>query len=74
MATFLLLPLLLSAVQKFAAALEAAVEHDAATYKIEGQIIFPESFTTQNDKLSPSRVLVNYDFKHVAFVRLVTIE
>ncbi|KAL4001898.1 hypothetical protein ACH3XW_1255 [Acanthocheilonema viteae] len=63
------LPLLLCMVQELAATLEAKVEHAAATYKIEGQVIFPESFAAENGKLSPSRVLVNYDFKHVAFVR-----
>uniref|UniRef100_A0AAF5PQS9 ER membrane protein complex subunit 7 beta-sandwich domain-containing protein n=2 Tax=Wuchereria bancrofti TaxID=6293 RepID=A0AAF5PQS9_WUCBA len=69
MTRFLLLPLFLSVLQELVAALESTVEDVAATYKIEGQIIFPESFTAGNDKLSPSRVLVNYDFKHVAFVR-----
>uniref|UniRef100_A0A0R3RHE1 DUF2012 domain-containing protein n=1 Tax=Elaeophora elaphi TaxID=1147741 RepID=A0A0R3RHE1_9BILA len=68
MPTFLLLPLLLFAMQELAVAVEAEVEHVAATYKIEGQIIFPESYSTHG-KLGPSRVLVNYDFKHVAFVR-----
>ncbi|KAM3727163.1 ER membrane protein complex subunit [Dirofilaria immitis] len=69
MAVFLLLTLLLSVVQELAATLEEAVEHAAMTYKIEGQIIFPESFAPPNGKLSPSRILVNYDFKHIAFVR-----
>lgn len=74
MSVFLLLPLFLSAVRELAAELEAAVEDVAATYQIKGQIIFPESFTTQNGKPSPSRVLVNYDFKYIAFVRLVIIK
>ncbi|KAK6100977.1 hypothetical protein QQG55_2800 [Brugia pahangi] len=68
MTRFLLLPLFLSVLQKLSA-LESAVDDVAATYKIEGQVIFPESFTAENGKLSPSRVLVNHDFKHVAFVR-----
>uniref|UniRef100_A0A915PSV8 ER membrane protein complex subunit 7 beta-sandwich domain-containing protein n=1 Tax=Setaria digitata TaxID=48799 RepID=A0A915PSV8_9BILA len=69
MLALFLLSLLLCAVQKLAATLETSVEQGATTYKIEGQIIVPESFSLQNGKLSPSRVLVNYDFKHVAFVR-----
>ncbi|EFO16430.1 hypothetical protein LOAG_12076 [Loa loa] len=69
MTRLLLLLLFLCTVQELAAEFEATVEHTVATYKIEGQIIFPESFTTQNGNMSPSRVLVNYDFKHVAFVR-----
>ncbi|VDK65700.1 unnamed protein product [Onchocerca ochengi] len=69
MAVFLLFTLLLFVVRELAATLEEAVEHATVTYKIEGQIIFPESFIPQNGKLSPSRVLLNYNFKHIAFVR-----
>ncbi|CAG9538394.1 unnamed protein product [Cercopithifilaria johnstoni] len=69
MSIFVLLSLLLSAVQELAATLEAAVEPVTTTYKIEGQVVFPESVTAQKGRLGPSRVLVNYDFKHVAFVR-----
>ncbi|VDK88271.1 unnamed protein product [Litomosoides sigmodontis] len=69
MSIFLLLPLLLSAVQELAAELEAAVEDVAATYQIKGQVIFPQSFANQNSKPSRSRVLVNHDFKYIGFVR-----
>nr|CDQ03969.1 Bm2614 [Brugia malayi] len=55
MTRFLLLPLFLSVLQKLSA-LESTVDDVAATYKIEGQIIFPESFTAENGKLSPSQI------------------
>lgn len=52
------------------AALELDNEVLSMRYKIEGQIIVPESFNLKNGK-SPSsgRVLVNYG-EHVGFVRL----
>lgn len=70
MARFSLL-LFLFAMQGLAADSELAAKDVVATYKIEGQIILPESSAVEHDKISQSRVLVDHSFKHVAFVRLV---
>lgn len=45
------------------------IDSGTATYKIEGQVVIPESFRSTTSKSSPSRVLVNYGFEHIGFVR-----